>query len=52
MIQAEAHYVYKCDTEAEIQWVLASLPPDVEPHVDHILNRVTYTAAQQVETPK
>lgn len=50
MIRVESTVVYDCDTKAEMDKVVAKLPPDSEPQIDAIFHRVTVKLTQQVET--
>lgn len=47
MIKVEAAYAYHYDTQAELDWIIASLPEDADPIIDRLLKRVTYKAVQQ-----
>lgn len=49
MINVTATYQYKCDTQAEVDWVVAQIPPEYKPTVDKLTKTVTYQAKQTTE---
>lgn len=49
MISITATFQYKYQTQAELDWILASLPPEAKPTVDKLTKTVTYQAQQTTE---
>lgn len=49
MIKVQATYIYHCDTDDELNWVISQIPQGFNPVINELDKTVTYIAEQTTE---